>query len=148
MEDHPKVGVAVMVLKDGKVLLGKRKGSHGSGEYAFPGGHLEYMESFADCIARELEEECGVRVLDLRFQFVSNGTMYAPKHYVHIGLIADWEGGEPEVREPDRCDGWGWYDLDALPSPLFTFAAQAIEAYRTGRTYFDALVADTRWAGH
>lgn len=36
-----KVGVAVMILKDGKVLLSKRRGSHGEGEYSFPGGHLE-----------------------------------------------------------------------------------------------------------
>ena len=52
MENHPKVGVGVMVLKDGKVLLTRRKGSHGAGEYSFPGGHLEYMESFEDCARR------------------------------------------------------------------------------------------------
>jgi 8-oxo-dGTP diphosphatase len=33
-------------MKDGRVLLGKRRGSHGRGEYAWPGGHMEYMESF------------------------------------------------------------------------------------------------------
>lgn len=50
---HPKVGIGVMIFKDGKVLLGKRKGSHGDGEYSFPGGHLNYMESFEDCAQRE-----------------------------------------------------------------------------------------------
>ena len=44
--ERPKVGVGVMVFKDGKILLAKRKGSHGAGEYAFPGGHLEFGESF------------------------------------------------------------------------------------------------------
>ena len=52
----PKVGVGIMILKNGKVLLGKRKGSHGEGEFAFPGGHLEYMESFANCAKREIAE--------------------------------------------------------------------------------------------
>ena len=52
-DKKPKVGVGVMILKDGEILLGKRKGSHGEGEYAFPGGHLEYMESFSDCAKRE-----------------------------------------------------------------------------------------------
>ncbi|MEK6841001.1 MAG: DNA mismatch repair protein MutT, partial [Nanoarchaeota archaeon] len=33
-----KVGVGVMIFKNGKILLSKRKGSHGAGEYAFPGG--------------------------------------------------------------------------------------------------------------
>ena len=45
-QPQTRVGIGVIILKDGKVLLGKRKGSHGAGEYAFPGGHLEYMESF------------------------------------------------------------------------------------------------------
>ncbi len=41
---RPKVGVGVMILKDGKVLLAKRKGSHGNGEFAFPGGHMDFYE--------------------------------------------------------------------------------------------------------
>jgi 8-oxo-dGTP diphosphatase len=88
-QNKPKVGVGVMILKDGKVLLGKRKGSHGEGEYAFPGGHLEYMESFEDCARREVNEECGIEIKNIRFQFLANITKYAPKHYAHIGLLVD-----------------------------------------------------------
>jgi len=36
-ENRPKVGVGIMIIKNGKVLLGKRKGSHGAGQYAWPG---------------------------------------------------------------------------------------------------------------
>jgi 8-oxo-dGTP diphosphatase len=36
--NRPKVGVGVFILKDGKVLLAKRKNAHGEGSYAFPGG--------------------------------------------------------------------------------------------------------------
>lgn len=53
----PKVGVGIMVMKNGKVLLGKRKGSHGTGKYAWPGGHMEHMESFEECAKREVREE-------------------------------------------------------------------------------------------
>ena len=42
---HPRVGIAAIVKKDNKVLLGKRKGSHGSGAWNFPGGHLEFFET-------------------------------------------------------------------------------------------------------
>ncbi len=48
MENRLKVGIGVMVVKDGHVLIGKRVSSHGEGEYCFPGGHMEYMESFID----------------------------------------------------------------------------------------------------
>jgi 8-oxo-dGTP diphosphatase len=140
MEDqrlHPQVGIGVMILKHGKVLLGMRRGSHGAGEFAFPGGHLEYMESFEDCARRETREECGIEIENVRFQFVANIQQYAPKHYVHIGLIADWKGGEPKALEPQKCDGWGWYDLDAVPSESFAAAWLGIAAFKTGRSYYD-----------
>ncbi|MDP3770746.1 MAG: NUDIX domain-containing protein [bacterium] len=133
-----RVGVGVMVLKDDRVLLGRRNGSHGAGEFAFPGGHLEYLESFEECARREVLEECGVAITNIRFQFISNVRAYAPKHYVHIGLIAAWASGDPTPREPEKCEAWEWYASDALPTPLFAFCAQAIESNRTGKTYYDA----------
>jgi 8-oxo-dGTP diphosphatase len=66
-EQRPKVGVGVMIFKDGKVLLGKRKSSHGDGEYAWPGGHMEYMESFEECAKRETMEETGMQIRNVRF---------------------------------------------------------------------------------
>jgi len=135
--NNPKVGVGIMILKDGKVLLGKRKGSHGEGEFAFPGGHLEYMESFADCVRRELAEECGIEVKNIRFQFVANVTKYAPKHYAHIGLLADWASGEPKVLEPEKCESWDWYGIESLPSPMFTMCEMAVDAYKTDKNYYD-----------
>jgi 8-oxo-dGTP diphosphatase len=28
--------------------------------------------------------------------------------------------GEPELTEPDKCEGWEWFDWDNLPSPIFS----------------------------
>lgn len=137
-ENKTKVGVGVMVMKGNKTLLCKRKGSHGSGEYAFPGGHLEYMESFEQCALREIKEECDIQINNIRFQFVSNVKKYAPKHYVHIGLVTDWVSGEPKLLEPDRAASWNWYDMDDLPQPLFETCRQQIEAFQKGINYFDA----------
>lgn len=127
-----------MIFKEGKILLGKRKGSHGEGEYAFPGGHLEYMESFEECAKRETMEEAGIEIKNVKFLFLSNLKDYAPKHYVHIGLIAEWKSGEPKVLEPHKIDSWDWYSLDKLPSPLFKIFPQLLEALKTGKNYFDA----------
>ncbi|MDD5043272.1 MAG: NUDIX domain-containing protein [Patescibacteria group bacterium] len=136
--DKPKVGVGVMIFKDGKILLHKRKGSHGEGEYSFPGGHLEYMESFKDCAKRETREESGIEIKNIKFQYLANVKKYAPKHYVHIGVIADWENGEPKVMEPEKSIGeWDWYEIDNSPEPLFEMCKLAVESYKTKRNYFD-----------
>ena len=138
-EQRTKVGVGVMILKDGKVLLTKRKGSHGAGEYSFPGGHLEYMESFEDCAIRETREECGVEIKNIAFLYLTNIKKYKPKHYVHIGLIADWASGEPKTLEPEKAEEWKWYDLDKLPpGPIFEFSVLSFDAYKTGRKYYSS----------
>lgn len=137
-QKKPKVGIGIMIFKGGKVLLGKRKGSHGEGEYAFPGGHLEFGESFEDCARRETKEEADVEIKNIRFQFIANVKKYSGKHYIHIGLIADWKNGKPKVLEPQRSEDWGWYSLENLPHPLFEFCKLAYESYRTKQNYFDS----------
>lgn len=136
-QQRPKVGIGVLVFKDGKVLLGKRLGNHAPDVYAGPGGHLEYMESFEECAKREAREEAGIEIENIRFLCVSNFMDYAPKHYVDIGVMADWKSGTPTVCEPDRCESWAWYDLDKLPSPLFGAVANYIRVTKTGNNYFD-----------
>ena len=80
--NYPKVGIGIMIFKEGKVLIAKRKSLHGEGEYSFPGGHLEYMESFEDCARRETMEETGIQIKNLKFLHLGNIFHYAPKHYI------------------------------------------------------------------
>ena len=65
MDERPKVGVGVIIIKDGKVLLGKRKNAHGEGSWSFPGGHLEFNEELFDCAKREVLEETGIKIKNL-----------------------------------------------------------------------------------
>ncbi len=137
-ENRPKVGIGVLVVRDGKVLMGKRKNAHGAGEWGWPGGHLEYMESFEECARREVREETGMEIDNIRFIRLLNFKTYAPKHYVDIGLLADWKSGEPQVLEPHKCEEWKWFSLNNIPSPHFAACDTEIEALKTGQTYFDA----------
>jgi 8-oxo-dGTP diphosphatase len=137
MEPHTQVGIGVLVVKDGKILLGQRKGSHGAGEFGGTGGHLEYMESIFECAKRETLEETGITIKNIRLLCVSNIKDYAPKHYVDIGLVADWESGEPTIMEPNKVESWGWYDPKNLPTPLFAAEPNYIEAYLGGNNFFD-----------
>jgi 8-oxo-dGTP diphosphatase len=129
-----KVGVGVMIVKDGHVLLGKRRGAHGSSTYGWCGGHVEHGERLEDAARREVAEEAGMAVGSLEFLCVSNIIQYG-KHYLDIEFICKDFQGEPEVREPDRVEGWSWFSLDDLPSPLFTAVKLAIDSYHSSRSF-------------
>lgn len=136
--NYPRVELSVMILKDNnKVLFGKRKGSQGQDEYAFPCGHLEYNESFENCILREIQKECGsIEIKDLTFQFLSNNRNYQ-QHHIHLNFFANWESGEPQLLKPDEYESWEWFDIENLPKPLFNMCALAIYSYNTKQDFFD-----------
>ncbi|PIN86753.1 DNA mismatch repair protein MutT [Candidatus Woesearchaeota archaeon CG10_big_fil_rev_8_21_14_0_10_44_13] len=118
---RPLVGMGVIVRKDGKVLLSRRKNAHGAGTWCFPGGHLELNETFEECAARETFEEAGIRIKNIRFITTTNDIMEdEDRHYVTIYVVADHESGEPKVMEPEKSGEWGWFSWDRLPKPLFT----------------------------
>lgn len=118
---HPRVGVACVVQRDGKILLGKRKGSHAGGVWGFPGGHLEFGESIEECAKRELLEETGLVSLSLRQgPWVENMMENGQKHYVTIFMFVDQYEGDPTLKEPEKCEGWDWFASDQLPTPLFS----------------------------
>ena len=119
-ERVPRVGVGVIVRKNGRVLLGKRRGAHGAGTWSFPGGHLEFNESIEHCARREVAEETGIRIKNLRLTtFVNTLFKKEGKHYVTVFVTADYAGGRVTTKEPEKCDGWQWFKPSALPHPLF-----------------------------
>ena len=118
---RPMVGVAVIVMRDGNVLLGRRLGvTHGAGSWQFPGGHLEAFEDVDRCAAREVAEETGLAISNPRPGPYTNDIFEAHRrHYVTLFVVAEAAGGAPEVREPTKCAEWRWFDWDHLPEPLF-----------------------------
>lgn len=119
-EKRPKVGIGVILMRDGKVLIGKRRGSHGEGRWGFPGGHLEWGESFEECAIRELEEETGIVAKDPKFISATNDIMsFDEKHYITIFMLVEQFEGEPRVLESDKVESWHWFDWDDLPEPRF-----------------------------
>lgn len=117
---RPKVGVGVIVRKDGKVLLGKRKNAHGAGDWSFPGGHLEYHESPEEACVREVAEETGLAIKNIKHVAFTNDIFDGDDmHYITLYLVADYDGGEVVLREPEKCEGWEWFSWDNLPTPRF-----------------------------
>jgi 8-oxo-dGTP diphosphatase len=133
---RPLVGVGAMIWRDGKVLLGRRQGSHGAATWGWCGGHLEFGETPEACATREIFEEAGlcVRVEDLKPLCVHN-VVADGHHYVDIEFWTDRSSGEPEIKEPSKVESWDWFTLDRLPDRLFEPVRLAIAAWSSGRWY-------------
>ena len=120
VEERPKLGVGVILAKDNKILLLKRKNAHGEGTWGFPGGHLELNEEFEDCVKREVKEETGIKVSNIRFAGLTNDIFKKEnKHYITVFMLCSWESGEAQIKEPEKCEVQGWFEWENLPKPLF-----------------------------
>ena len=110
----------MLIRRDRKVLLGRRRGSHGAGTWALPGGHLEFQEELEACVRREVREETGLAVTNVRFGTLTNDIFEREaRHYVTVFMVCDYASGELQNLEPEKCDEWGWFGWDELPRPLF-----------------------------
>ena len=120
MEKRPLIGVAAIVIKDNKVLLGKRINSHGAGTWQFPGGHLEFNESIESCAKREVLEETGIHINNIRLGTFTNDIFrQEEKHYVTLYVLCEYDRGTLELKEPEKCEKWDWFHWDRLPEPKF-----------------------------
>lgn len=120
MNARPFVGIGILVNKDGKYLLGRRVGPHGRNTWTVPGGHLEFKETFDECAAREVLEETGVKIKNIKLLSTVNNVFKDEEHHsITIFVISDWDSGEPKTIEPGKFVDVGWYKLSDHPEPLF-----------------------------
>ncbi len=114
------VGVGVLVVHQGLVLLGKRRGSHGAGTWSAPGGRLEFSESLEACAGRELFEETGLTASVFELGPYTNDVFAdEARHFLTVYVVARGIQGQPRNMEPDKCEGWAWFPWDHFPEPLF-----------------------------
>ncbi len=117
---RPGVGVAAIIRKEKKVLLLKRKNAHGEGTWCFPGGHLEFNETFEACAQRETKEETGIDITNIHYLTISNDMFRKEgKHYVTVFMTCDYVKGEATIKESEKSTNIGWFSWDDLPKPLF-----------------------------
>lgn len=139
-----RVGVGVIVARGDRILLGRRKGTHGAGTWALPGGHLEFGETVGACAKREVFEETGLRIGAIRHVDFTNDVFTAEmKHYVTLFVAADCHTGEPTLQEPDKCSEWAWFKWSALPEPLFLPLQTLIENRRAAASSCPAGIKDS-----
>ncbi|MGI5262394.1 NUDIX hydrolase [Streptomyces angustmyceticus] len=124
---------------DGRVLLGLRHphSTYAGNTWHYLAGRCE-QESAVTCLVREAQEEAGL-VIDP-----------ADVELVHVVDVVDTSGGQPlmqlvfqarrwkgvpEIREPDKCLAWQWWEATDLPGHLVPYTRAAIEGIAAGRTY-------------
>lgn len=137
---RPGVGIGVIIQNQKKqVLIGKRKGSHAP-YYSIPGGHLELGETFEEGAIKEVSEETGLLIRNLKVIAVTNNLKTYKeeyKHYVSVILFTNDYEGECIVMENDKCEEWIWCHLDEIPNPQFDASEYAIECFRTDTFYIE-----------
>lgn len=139
---RPKVGLGVLIQKNGKFLLGKRTSRLSQGTWSLPGGHVEYAESWEECARRETTEEAGIQIGNLKHVATTNDLIDG-KHYVTIFMLGEWKQGEAQLVEPESFSEWNWFTWEQLPSPLIPSLQTLVDqGFNPHTRTFDKLVRD------
>jgi ADP-ribose pyrophosphatase YjhB (NUDIX family) len=140
----PGVGFGIMLLRNEKILLGKRhddpqKASselHGEGTWTMPGGKLHFLEKPEDGATRELFEETGMKTSPENLKLISlSNDMLSDAHFVTFGFLCEKYEYEPRVMEPDEITEWKWFELDNLPGKIYFPSKRVLDNYLAGRIY-------------
>jgi ADP-ribose pyrophosphatase YjhB (NUDIX family) len=113
----PRLAVSAAIFRDGKVLLVRRARPPGKGLHSLPGGRVEFGETMAKALHREVAEEVGLRIEIVGPAGWREVIPAEPGHghFVVMAFAARWVGGEPVLS--DELDGFRWFAPD-LPDDL------------------------------
>ena len=131
-----RAGTGIMLLKDNKVLFGRRNSNpekasselHGEGTWTFPGGKIHFGERIEDAAKREVKEETGIIAKKLKVISVTN-EIRNDAHFITIGFLCDDFEGEPRAMEPEEMSEWKWFPINKLPNPVFPPCIKMIKNY-------------------
>lgn len=121
----PKLAVAVLVLRDGRILLGKRgPGTREPGKWSFPAGFVERGERVETAAAREAREETGLDVMigNLIGLYSSEGEPVVLAVYAASATHGEAAAG-------DDLTEIGWFDPSELPELAFPRDIRILETW-------------------
>lgn len=126
---RPRSGCGVAIVRDGQILLLKRRREPEAGYWGIPGGKVEWMERLEDAVRREGLEETGLVLGELELLCVVDHFEPAlQQHWISPVYLAAETTGEPELREPEKHAGLAWFPLDRLPERVTVSTLAAVAA--------------------
>ena len=132
-----RIRVGGVYVRDSKILL-VRHHKGGRRYWLLPGGGLEFGETVAQALERELVEECGVKTRSGRLLFINESIPpQKTRHVLNLTFLGTLLEGEPRQSEDDGVlDGVAWVDKADLPGlPFFpNFKAQLLKHWDSGFT--------------
>jgi 8-oxo-dGTP diphosphatase len=139
MADRHLIDVHVLLVRDGQVLLTRRRDPNPmfDGRWHLPSGKLDAGESVLAAAVREVREEVGVLVEpgDLRHVHTLHVNGSGPEPRLGLFFEACRWSGEPANREPAKCSGVQWFRLGDLPAGLIEYPAAGLAGYAAGHTF-------------
>lgn len=132
--DYIGVGVgAILVSPEGKLFLSQRGplAKNERGLWEFPGGSVEFGETLAEALRREMREEYAVEIeVGELLDVVDHILRQEGQHWVSPTFICRILSGEPSIREPGKCSRIGWFDQDEIPTELSQVSRENLRHYR------------------
>jgi NAD+ diphosphatase len=118
---------AIVLVHDGPRVLLTRQPRFPQGMYGLVAGFVEAGETLEECAAREVREETGLEVEDVRY-FGSQPWPFP--HQVMVGFFARHAGGTLTV-DTTELEEARWFDASAMPQlpPRLSIARQMIDAF-------------------
>lgn len=102
-----------------RILLIQRKNDPFKGLWALPGGFLDMNETLEECVARELEEETGLKGVKLYQLCAFSQPDRDPRHRTVTVAFWGFCKKNPKLIAQSDAQNVGWFDLNQLPSLAF-----------------------------
>ncbi|HJV66153.1 MAG TPA: NAD(+) diphosphatase [Geomonas sp.] len=131
-EHYPHIHPCIIVLiKRGDQFLLVRKPEWAPGRYSLVAGFVDFGESLEECVEREVQEETGVKITNVRY--VGSQNWPFPSQLM-AGFVADYVSGDIEVDVSELADAQ-WFSQDRMPDslpPTRSIARWIIDRYALG----------------
>lgn len=129
----PEAGCGAAIRDDaGRLLLIQRLREPEAGAWGLPGGKIDFGEPAMETARREIAEELGIEIEILGLACIAETIDQGDgRHWIAPVYAAAIRAGEPQILEPAKHGGWGWFALDDLPANLTLAARSYLSAIDT-----------------